>query len=85
MKKDYNRDVVSDMPIEASFTSSVEKSTQKKTTKPKINAIGSQKKTTSTGKTSTSRSSSTSKTTTAKTLSTKSTKTTKIKRFFKDK
>ena len=46
MKKDYNRDVVSDMPIEASFTSSVETKTEKKTTKPKINAIGGQKKST---------------------------------------
>ncbi|MBR4998388.1 MAG: hypothetical protein IKY10_00770, partial [Clostridia bacterium] len=45
MKKNYNRDVVSDMPIDTSFTPPVETRTQKKTTtKPKINVIGKQNK-----------------------------------------
>lgn len=48
MKKDYNRDVVSDMPVDASFTPPAEVKTQKRTTttKTKINAIGTQKRTT---------------------------------------
>lgn len=51
MKKDYNRDVMSDMPMESSFVAPVKqtKSTTKSaTTKPKINAIGTQKRTTKT-------------------------------------
>lgn len=44
MKKNYNRDVTSDMPIDSSFTPPVEDKTIKKTTKPKINAIGTQKR-----------------------------------------
>lgn len=75
MKKDYNRDVVSDMPIEASFTSSVSKSTQNKTTKPKINAIGSQKKTSSSASKTSKTSNGTSKT--SKTSSTSASKTSK--------
>ena len=52
MKKDYNRDVMSDMPVDASFTPSVETKTNKKTTsKPKISAIGTQKRTTNSSKT----------------------------------
>lgn len=45
MKKDYNRVVVSDMPIDTSFTPPVEAKTQKEIkTKPKINVIGKQNK-----------------------------------------
>ena len=59
MKKDYNRDVMSDMPVDSSFTPPVKttKPTTVKTSKPKINTIGTQKRTgkavtskTSTGK-----------------------------------
>jgi len=47
MKKDYNRDVVSDMPVDTSFTSpTIKRTTTKSTSKPKINAIGTQKRTT---------------------------------------
>ena len=50
MKKDYNRDVMSDMPVDSSFTSPIKTTkTTSKTTKPKINAIGTQKRTTKTG------------------------------------
>ena len=47
MKKDYNRDVMSDMPVDSSFTPPVKttKSTATKPSKPKINAIGTQKRT----------------------------------------
>lgn len=51
MKKDYNRDVMSDMPVEASFAPSVETKPKKTTTsKPKISAIGTQKRTSGTTK-----------------------------------
>lgn len=49
MKKDYNREVMSDMQIDGSFVPPVRSSTTKTTTKPKISAIGSQKRTISTG------------------------------------
>lgn len=78
MKKDYNRDVMSDMPVDASFTPSVQAKTEKKTTtaKPKINAIGTQKRTTGTK-------TSTSKTGTAKSTQAKSSsKTTKTSSKF---
>lgn len=81
MKKDYNRDVMSDMPMEASFVAPAKTTSSTKTaTKPKINAIGTQKRTTKTstasksssGKTSTSKS-------TTKTATAKSTKATETK------
>ena len=40
MKKEYNRNVTSDMPMDASFNPSVEKPKLKTAAKPKINAIG---------------------------------------------
>ena len=47
MKRDYNRDVMSDMPVDSSFTPQTQKKTTTRTsTKPKINAIGTQKRTT---------------------------------------
>lgn len=49
MKKDYNREVMSDMQVDGSFTPSTRTTQpQKTTTKPKINVIGTQKRTTST-------------------------------------
>lgn len=71
MKKDYNRDVMSDMPVEASFTPSTQAKTTKTTTKPKISAIGTQKRTTTSKSTSTSKSNA-SKTSTLKSSSSKS-------------
>ena len=81
MKKDYNRDVMSDMPVDSSFMPSTKttKSTTTKTTKPKISAIGTQKRTTSnkaTIKTSSSKTSTT-KTGGSKSAETKSVSTTK--------
>ena len=40
MKKDYNRLTTSDMPLDSSFTPTVEVSKPKTSAKPKINAIG---------------------------------------------
>lgn len=48
MRKEYNQFTKSDIPLDASLTSSsVTKAPEKKTTKPKINAIGSSKKSSS--------------------------------------
>ena len=42
MKKEYNRNTTSDMPLDSSFTPRVEVVKEKKTTavKPKISAVG---------------------------------------------
>ncbi len=74
MKKDYNRDVMSDMPVDSSsFAPSTKTTKTTTTTKPKISAIGTQKRTTS-SKTTTSKTSSTSKAGT-KSLTSKTTST----------
>lgn len=76
MKKEYNRNTTSDMPLDSSFTPQVEVVKEKKTAvKPKISAVG-KAATSKTSKTSTapkSTSKTTPKTSTTKTSSSKST------------